>query len=62
MNGVAATLLAIGLCAAYGTAERAHHDSAKRIPVDRQIADDTTLRGTRRGWLNGFVGRREKRR
>lgn len=62
MNGVATTLLAIGLCAAYGTADRVHHDSAKRNPVDRQIADETNPRGTRRGWLHGLVGRREKRR
>jgi len=57
MKGVASTLLAIGLCAAYGTAERMHRNSG-RNPVSQQIEDENSSRGTRRGWLPGVFRRR----
>jgi len=57
MKSVASTLLAIGLCAAYGTAERMHRSSG-RNPVDQQIEDDSKSRGTRRGWLPRVFRRR----
>jgi hypothetical protein len=62
MNGVAATLLAIGLTAAYGTADRVFHDSTRRNPVDPHLADDLDLRGSRRGWLWGVFRRRPNQR
>lgn len=58
MNGVAATLLAIGLCAAYGTTDRVYHDSARRNPVDRKIADETSLRRPRQNWWQNAFRRR----
>ena len=57
MKSVASTLLAIGLCAAYGTAERMHRSSG-RNPVDQQVEDDSNSRGTRRGWLPRVFRRR----
>lgn len=62
MNGVAATLLAIGLCAAYGTADRVFHDSSRRNPAHRQTADETNFRETRRGWWHSIVHPRQKQR
>ena len=57
MKGVASTLLAIGLCAAYGTAERMHRGSG-RNPVGQQVEDESNSRGTRRGWLPRVFRRR----
>ena len=58
MNGVAGTLLAIGLTAAYGTADRVFHYSNRHTPVSRHLADDLDLRGTRRGWWRDAFRRR----
>jgi coenzyme F420-reducing hydrogenase gamma subunit len=57
MKSVASTLLAIGLCAAYGTAERMNRNSG-RHPADQQVEDDNNSRGTRRGWLPRVFRRR----
>ncbi len=57
MKSVASTLLAIGLCAAYGTAERMNRNSG-RLQADRQVEDDNNSRGTRRGWLPRVFRRR----
>jgi hypothetical protein len=57
MKGVATTLLAIGLCAAYGTAERIHRGQG-RNPVDQLVEDESNSRGTRRGWMPKVFRRR----
>ena len=57
MNGVATTLLAIGLTAAYGAADRMFYDSNRHDPVNRKLADDLGL-GTRRGWWRDAFRRR----
>jgi len=57
MKGVATTLLAIGLCAAYGTAERMHRGSG-RHPVDQHIEDENNTRGARKGWMPKMFRRR----
>ena len=61
MNGVASTLLAIGLTAAYGAADRVFHDSNRHNPVSRQLADDLD-RGNRRGWWRDAFRRRPNER
>jgi coenzyme F420-reducing hydrogenase gamma subunit len=57
MKGVATTLLAIGLCAAYGTAERMHRGHG-RNPVDQLVEDESSSRGMRRGWMPKMFRRR----
>jgi coenzyme F420-reducing hydrogenase gamma subunit len=57
MKSVAATLLAIGLCAAYGTAERMHRGSG-RNPADQQVEVEINSRGSRHGWLPRVFRRR----
>jgi hypothetical protein len=58
MNGVASTLLAIGLTAAYGAGDRVFHDFNRHNPISRHPEDDLDLRGSRRGWWRDAFRRR----